>query len=64
MKSIKQKYAGMKHADLTKALGNLTNSISKTRMALIEDPKAYAELYKYRYERALVKTLLSMPELQ
>lgn len=64
MKSIKQKYAGMKHSELKKALEKLTASMSKTRMVLLEDPKAYAELYKHRYERALVKTLLSMPELQ
>ncbi len=62
MKTIKQKYKGMKREELTKALSELSKSILKTRMALREEPKAYADMYKHRYERALIKTLLSLPD--
>ncbi len=62
MKSIKQKYKGMKREELTKALNSLSKSIQKTRMVLRDEPKAYADMYKHRYERALIKTLLSLPD--
>ena len=64
MKNIKKKYIGMKRDDLTKAFHALTYSMAKTRMTLLDNPKAHAEMVAQRYERALLKTLLQMPDLK
>ena len=63
MKSIKQKYAGMKKDALRKAHTELEAAFLKSRMSLRDNPKALAQLYKLRYERALIKTLLQNPVL-
>lgn len=63
MKSIKQKYTGMKKDALRKAHAELEAAFLKSRMSLRDNPKAHAQLYKLRYERALIKTLLQNPDL-
>lgn len=62
MKTIKQKYIGMKREELVKALDALTKAMIRTRIMVLEDPKEYAEIVKQKYERALLKTLLQMPD--
>lgn len=62
MKSMKQKYMGMKRAELVKALETVRKSITHTNMMLLDDPKAHAQLFKFRYERALIRTLLQKPD--
>jgi hypothetical protein len=62
MKTIKQKYIGMKREELVKALDSLMKAMIRTRIMVLEDPKAYAEIVKQKYERALLKTLLQMPD--
>ncbi len=52
----------MKKADLVKSLDTVQKSIIRTNMVLRDDPKANAQLYKHRYERALIQTLLQMPD--
>ena len=62
MKTIKQKYTGMKKPDLAKSLATIQKSMVTAKMTSQEDPKAFGTLRKLRYELALVKHLLSMPE--
>lgn len=52
----------MKKDDLTKALGAVRQSIIRANLVLREDPKANAQLFKHRYERALIQTLLQIPD--
>lgn len=62
MKTIKQKYIGMKKSDLSKSLETIKKSMITAKMSSQEDPKAFGTLRKLRYELALVKHMLSMPE--
>lgn len=64
MKSLKQKYKGMKAEELKKALQAVNTSIARTSMMLREDPKAHVDMYKHRYERALIKTHLTIVNSQ
>ncbi len=52
----------MKREELVKALDALTKAMIRTRIMVLEDPKEYAEIVKQKYERALLKTLLQMPD--
>lgn len=52
----------MKREELVKALDSLMKAMIRTRIMVLEDPKAYAEIVKQKYERALLKTLLQMPD--
>lgn len=54
----------MKKSDLAKALDTVQKSIIRTRMVLRDDPKANAQLYKFRYERALIQTMLQISDSQ
>lgn len=62
MKTIKQKYAGMTKPDLTKAVTLIEKKIYVARISAHEEPKNFGVIQKLKYERALVKTLLSIPE--
>jgi len=60
MKTLKQKYSGMKSEELVKSLHAVNKSILRTQMMLREDPKAFADMYKHKYEKALIKTMLQI----
>jgi hypothetical protein len=59
MKIIKQKYIGMKKEDLKKAIGTIQKSMASARMTVRDNPKSFGDLCKFRYELALVRSLLS-----
>lgn len=64
MKTIKQKYVSMKKSDLSKSVSAIQKSMIIAKMSSHEDPKAFGILRKLRYELALVKHMLSIPESQ
>lgn len=53
----------MKKDGLQKAFLEVESMLQKTRMSLRDDPKAHGQLYKLRYERALIKHLLHSSDL-
>lgn len=52
----------MKSEELTKSLHMLNKSILRTKMMLREDPKAFADMYKHKYEKAVIKTMLQIAD--
>jgi hypothetical protein len=58
MKSTKQKYQSMNTADLQKALHSLQASMLQAMSSRREDPKANAQIYHLRNQKAVISTYL------
>ncbi|MEI6326932.1 MAG: hypothetical protein WCO78_02300 [Candidatus Roizmanbacteria bacterium] len=59
MKSTKQKYQSMNVADLQKALLSLSASMVQAMSTRHEDPKANAQIYHLRNQKAVISTFLN-----
>lgn len=58
MKKFKQKYATMTAPDMSKQLRTVALSLIKQSLLMREDPKAPGEIYRLRYQRALLLTYI------
>ena len=56
MFSLKKKYTTIDKKDIQKELGSVTKSITQLQILRKEDPKASMNIYKLRYQKALLLT--------
>ncbi|MEI7652723.1 MAG: hypothetical protein WCJ70_00385 [bacterium] len=56
MFSLKKKYTTIDKKDIQKELGSVTKSITQQQILRKEDPKASMNIYKLRYQKALLLT--------
>lgn len=56
MFSLKKKYTAIDKKDIKKELSSITKSITQQLILRREDPKASMNIYKLRYQKALLLT--------